>query len=82
MRVSRLFFTGGLRLCAIGLVLGLPLSVLTLHVLTVQTGLPRTNLALVAGMVAAAVVIVTSLASWLPARSAARVDPLQVLRVD
>lgn len=81
-RVARMFLRTGVHLSLLGLALGLPLSVLTLHVLTEQSGLPRTDLASVSALVTFAVVVVASAASWLPARAAARVDPLESLRAD
>jgi predicted permease len=81
-RVARMFFRSGLGLSALGLALGLPLSVFTLHVLTAQSGLPPTDLTAVSALVAIAVIVVAAAASWLPARAAARVDPLEALRVE
>jgi ABC-type antimicrobial peptide transport system permease subunit len=67
----------------IGLAIGLPLSVLALKALRSQMtlmGIPRVNMPLIASAVAVAVIVVSSLASWIPARRAAGADPLEALR--
>jgi hypothetical protein len=82
-QVVSVFFRSGLRVSLVGLLIGLPLSVLVFRVLETQvrmTGLPRVNLPLVAAAVGLAVIVVSSLASWIPARRAAGVDPLTALR--
>jgi len=81
----QMFFRGGLRVSLIGLAIGLPLSVLALKLLRSQInlmGIPRVNMPLIASAVAVAVIVVASLASWIPARRAAGADPLTVLRQD
>lgn len=75
-------FRGGLRLGTIGMAIGLPLSVAGAWVFASQVGLPRLNVPLVATTVAIAVIGVASLASWLPARRAASVDPLVARRAE
>ena len=82
-QVVQMFFRGGLRVSMIGLVIGLPLSVLVLKALRPQMnlmGIPRVNMPLIASAVAVAVIVVASLASWIPARRAAGADPLVALR--
>ena len=84
-QVVQMFFRGGLRVSLIGLAIGLPLSVLALKLLRSQInlmGIPRVNMPLIASAVAVAVIVVASLASWIPARRAAGADPLTVLRQD
>ncbi len=82
-QVVQMFFRSGLRVSLIGLGIGLPLSVLALKALRSQLnlmGIPRVNMPLIASAVALAVIVVASLASWIPARRAAGADPLLVLR--
>jgi len=82
-QVVQMFFRSGLRMSLIGLLIGLPLSVAALKVLESQVrmaGIPRVNMPLIASLVALAVIVVASLASWIPARRAAGADPLVALR--
>jgi hypothetical protein len=79
-QVVAMFFRGGLRVSLLGVAIGLPLSAAAMAIVGSQVGLPRANLPVIAGAVALVVVIVASLASWIPARRAAGVDPLIALR--
>jgi putative ABC transport system permease protein len=86
-QVIMTFFTSGLRLSVLGIALGLPLSITALFVLVSSiaseplTAFARTLL--VAGVVIVVVVMgVSSLASWVPARRAAWVDPLESMRAE
>ena len=81
-QVVRLFFADGLRATLVGLAIGLPVSVAALVALMRALGVPWRNVPVLAVLVTLAVVGVASLASWLPARRAARVDPMVVLRTD
>lgn len=78
-QVVSLFFRGGLRLSGIGLLFGLPLSVLVLRRVGGPLALSATVVT-VAGGIVAAVLAVASLASWVPARRAAGVDPAVTLQ--
>lgn len=78
--VVALFFRSGLKVSLLGLIIGLPLSAAALKVLSTQAGMPRTNMSAIAVSVALIVVTVAALASWLPARRAAGVDPMIALR--
>jgi putative ABC transport system permease protein len=82
-QVITMFFVSGLRLSVVGIVLGLPLSVIALHELSSSVGgeLP-VNMPVVGVAIAVIVVAVASLATWIPARRAARVDPLVAIRVE
>jgi predicted permease len=85
--VIKLLFRQGLRLGTLGLLIGLPLSVSALAVIRALTSADDghwsdVNPALIGGLIAFAVLLVTSLATWLPARKAARVDPMIALRTD
>lgn len=79
-QVVAMFYASGLRVTLFGLALGLPLSVVGLALLKRQGDLADISVAGVAALVTLAVVFVASLASWLPARRAARVHPMTALR--
>lgn len=79
-QVVAMFFRNGLRVSLTGLLIGLPLGVGAMKILASQGGIPQTNTPVIAASVALAVVVVASLASWIPARRAAGVDPLVALR--
>ena len=81
-QVVGMFFRSGLRVALVGLAIGLPLSAIALGVLMRQLELQTAGVPALAVLVALSVVAVASLASWLPARRAARVDPMMVLRSD
>jgi putative ABC transport system permease protein len=76
------FFASGLRLSILGMAIGLPFGLLALRLLTRELGIPETRTPVLAGVIAALVVAVASLATWIPARRAARVDPMAALRSD
>jgi predicted permease len=80
-QIVSMFFLRGLKLCAIGVGIGLLLSVAVVKLIALAEGRPdeqRTGWA--ALLVTLVVLVVASLASWIPARRAACVDPLTVLR--
>jgi hypothetical protein len=84
-QVITMFFAGGLRLSVLGIALGLPLSVAAVHFLvsTIATRYLDTRWLVGGGLVVAVlVVVVASLATWIPARRAAGVDPLTAIRVE
>ncbi|MBC8088050.1 MAG: ABC transporter permease [Phycisphaerae bacterium] len=80
-QVVSMFFRSGLRLSIIGLAIGLPLSAAILRILATQVGFPPTNMLRITVAIAVIVVAVAALATWLPARRAAGVDPLAALRM-
>lgn len=81
-QVVTLLFSSGVRLSVIGLVLGLPLSVVALRMIATMVRIPETSLAGVGFGIAATVLAVASLATWLPARRASTIDPAMTLRTE
>jgi ABC-type antimicrobial peptide transport system permease subunit len=82
-QVVRLFVGGGLRLCLVGLVIGLALGIGGVRVISAIEGHePPTGTLGLSALVAVFVMGVALLASWIPARRAARTDPLKALRVE
>jgi predicted permease len=81
-QVVTLLFTSGVRLSVIGLVLGLPLSVVALRMIATMARIPETSLTGVGLGIAAVVLAVASLATWLPARRASTIDPALTLRTE
>ena len=81
-QVVRLFFLQGLRLSALGLILGLPLSMLTIRGIVTMLNWPLTNSPTLGAAIAAVVLVVASIAVWIPARRASTVDPMEALRLE
>ena len=82
-QVVRLFVRRGLRLCLFGLVIGLALGIGGVRVISaVQGNEPPAGILGLSALVAMFVIGVALLASWIPARRAARIDPLEALRVE
>jgi hypothetical protein len=79
-QVVGLFFMSGLRTALLGLLIGLPFSVVALRLVGSELGMTVGTAAIVAIAIMSALVVVASFASWLPARRAATVDPSIVLR--
>ena len=83
-----LLFRQGVRLAGIGMALGPPLSiaaaVMTRHLAGDATDLNAMgiNPVLIASLIALSVIGVASIATWLPARRAAHVDPMIALRAE
>jgi predicted permease len=85
-QVVGLFYAQGVKLAATGLILGLPLSLVAMRVLsshTASTNNPEpTSLWLIGTVVVGVVVVVASAATLLPATRAATVNPVTALRGD
>lgn len=80
--VVSLFFRNGFRLSVLGLLLGLPLSAAGLKIVAAQSGKVDGDPVLISAAIALIVLFVACIATWLPARGAARVDPLTALRAE
>lgn len=81
-QVVRLFLGDGMRLTAIGIAIGLGLSIVVAKVLSsVFFGITAGD-ALTFGGVAALLGLVALAACWVPARRAAKVDPMKALRYE
>jgi putative ABC transport system permease protein len=80
--VVGLFFYRGLKLGLIGLAIGLPLGIVVLRFLSTQFLLPFPRASALSVLIAPLVLAVTAIATWIPARRAAGVDPLSALRAD
>ena len=78
--IARLIVFDGLRLAAIGVGSGLPLAAVAGRGMVPILHGTRPVDPMVLGLVAVGVVLVSVVASWWPARRAARVDPLVALR--
>jgi predicted permease len=82
-QVVRLFVWRGLSLSLFGLVIGLALGVAGVRAISAVNGSePPTGTLGLSALVAAFVIGVALVASWIPARRAARIDPLEALRVE
>jgi putative ABC transport system permease protein len=80
--IERLFLKESLALVAVGVALGIPLAtVVTRFVSSMLFGLTPDDPVSIA-VALAAVTLVTIAAAYVPARNAARTDPLVVLRED
>jgi predicted permease len=82
-QVVGFFFLRGLRLSALGLIFGLPLSLLGLRMwANVERGVADADPTLLTALIVLLVLAIASLATWLPARRAASIDPLVALRTE
>ena len=77
----RLVLKQGLRLSMAGVVAGLALSLLFSRALTAGMGMPSFSAPILV-LVALVLLAMTAVAAYVPARRAARLDPLTVLKQD
>jgi hypothetical protein len=80
--VVTMFLRRGAVLGVIGMSIGLPLGLATVRVLRATVGFPEIDSIPIMSGIALVVVVVSLLATWLPARRAAGVDPLLALRAE
>ncbi|MEX2282473.1 MAG: ABC transporter permease [Gemmatimonadota bacterium] len=81
--VVGLFFYRGLKLGLMGLFVGLPLGILVMRFLTANfLFVPLPSPTVLSGVIAALVLAVGAVATWIPARRAAGIDPLNALRAE
>jgi predicted permease len=83
-QVIGMFLSSGVRLSVVGVALGLPLSAAALYFLATSFAAspPYFKMTVIGSAIAVVVVAVASVASWIPARRAAAVDPLVAIRVE
>jgi predicted permease len=81
-QVVRMFFARGLALSALGLVVGLPLSLIVARLVGTALQWPLTRSPLLGVAIGAAVLVVASVAAWIPARRASTIDPIVALRTE
>ena len=87
-QVVGLFYRSGLQLAALGLAIGLPISLFAIRVLPAldeqagARGEPNPSLWIIGLLVATVVLVVASIATLIPATRAATVNPATALRTD
>jgi putative ABC transport system permease protein len=82
--VARMFLASGVRLTAVAMLIGLPLSVAGMKI-GISQGImigPSVNVYLIGAAIAAILLVVAAAATWVPARRASRVDPASTLRAE
>jgi predicted permease len=79
-QVVGMFFGKGLLLSGLGLALGLPLSIVATRMVSSSVGLSVSSSPLVGAGIGVVVLMVASVAVWIPARRASGIDPNVALR--
>lgn len=84
MRVARMFLASGVKSAVVGLAIGLPVTLAVLQVLIAQgeMRMPGTLPMFVGVVIAGVLLTIAAIATWIPARRAAHVDPGQTLRAE
>ena len=81
-QVVRMFFVRGLALSAIGLALGLPLSMIAIRMISTSLSWPLASSPLLGVAIGSVVLVVASIAVWVPARRASTIAPIIALRTE
>jgi len=81
-QVVRMYFAKGLALSAIGLALGLPLGMIVTRAIATTLNWPLTSSPLLGAAIGAVVLVVASVAVWIPSRRASTIDPILGLRAE
>lgn len=84
MQVARMFLESGVKSAVLGLAIGLPITLAVLQVLIAQgeMRMPATLPIVFGVVIAGMLVVVAAIATWIPARRAAQVDPGLTLRAE